>query len=120
MAWAMQTVAHLPRAISYEQLGALIIADIYECLRAITVAMQTNDDAVKLTAVDAVIARMTSVKTSMRILVQLRHAGTPVVSRKQEARYLELLHPKREYNIKYKLLNEELNYDLDLQKRRAS
>lgn len=93
MMWAVPVMAHLPRAVSYEQLGALIIHDIYESMNAVSVAMQSEDNAVKISAVDVLIARMTSVKTTMRILTQTKHCGAPVVSRKQEAQYLDLLNP---------------------------
>lgn len=93
MAWAVPAMAHLPRAVSYEHLGALIIHDIYDSLNAVSIALQSDNVNTKLAAVDTLIARMTSVKTAMRVLTQAKHCGAPVMSRKQEALYLDLLIP---------------------------
>lgn len=93
MVWAVPMVAHLPKAVSYEHLGGLMIHDLHESMAAVGVALQSDDDHIKLSAVDAIISRMTSLKTTMRVLLQVRHGGAPVVSRRKEAEFLDLLTP---------------------------
>lgn len=86
----------LPKSLPYQTLGGLLLRDIRECLDAVTIAITAaeKNPRTRLECIDAVILRMTSVKTTMRALVQTRQKnGTPVVSPKQEAAFLDLIQP---------------------------
>lgn len=70
-----------------------MIRDIKLCLDATIMAMQASDPATRLTAINVIIARMTTIKTTMRQFAQARVKNTPVVSFKQEAAFLDLINP---------------------------
>lgn len=70
-----------------------MIHDIKLCLDAVITAMQTPDAATRLQCIDIIIARMTTIKTTMRQFAQARVKQTPVVSYKQEAAFLDLINP---------------------------
>ena len=70
-----------------------MIRDIKLCFDATITAMQTSDATTRLQCINVIIARMTTVKTTMRQFAQARVKDTPVVSYKQEAAFLDLINP---------------------------
>lgn len=67
--------------------------DIKLCLDATITAMQASEAATRLQCINLIIARMTTVKTTMRQFAQAKVKNTPVVSYKQEAAFLDLINP---------------------------
>ena len=70
-----------------------MLHDIKLCLDATIMATQASDPATRLQFIEIIIARMTSVKTTMRQFAQARVKGAPVVSYRQEAAFLDLINP---------------------------
>lgn len=93
--WAIPVAARLPKSLPFQTLGADMIRDIKQSLDAVAMAMQTplEDAATRLSCIELIIVRMTSVRMTMRQLVQARVNGGPVVSLRQEAAFLSLLNP---------------------------
>lgn len=91
--WAIPLTERLPKSLPYQVLGGEMIRDIKLCLDAVIAAMHTTDAQAKIVCIDAVIARMTAVKTTMRQFTQAKIKLAPVVSYKQEIAFLDLLNP---------------------------
>lgn len=91
--WAIPVTERLPKSLPFQTLGSEMIRDIKLCLDATIMAMQAPDAATRLQCINVIIARMTTVKTTMRQFAQARVKDTPVVSYRQEAAFLDLINP---------------------------
>lgn len=91
--WAIPITERLPKSLPFQTLGGEMIHDIKLCLDATIMAMQASDATTRLNCINVIIARMTTVKTTMRQFAQARVRDTPVVSYKQEAAFLDLINP---------------------------
>jgi hypothetical protein len=89
--WAIALTSRLPKSLPFQILGGDMIRDIKTTLDAIVMAITTQDLQKRLMAIELLIVRMTSVKMTMRQLVQARTVkGAPVVSVKREIEFLDL------------------------------
>ena len=91
--WAIPITERLPKSLPFQKLGGELIHDIKLCLDATIMATQATEPATRLQCIDIIIARMTTVKTTMRQFAQARIKGAPVISYKQEAAFLDLINP---------------------------
>lgn len=87
MLWAVPYVERLPKSLPYQTLGGLLIRDIRECLDAIILATQASDYT-RIEALNILVARMTAVKTTMRVFKNLKK-----ITEKQEVQFLDLINP---------------------------
>lgn len=105
--WLIPVIERLPKSVSYQTLGGLAIRDANDCLDAIVVAHgldkgNPNYLTARRECFGVLVARMTSIKTKMRIFQQCRirvkdaEGNTklaPILSPKQEAKFLDLVNP---------------------------
>lgn len=105
--WLVPVIERLPKSVPYQTLGGLAIRDANECLDAIVVAHgldknSPNYQMARRECFGILVARMTSIKTKMRIFQQCRIRVkdaegnprlAPVLSPKQEAKFLDLVNP---------------------------
>lgn len=91
--WAIPITERLPKSLPYQKLGGEMIHDIKLCLDATIMAVNSADPKTRLQCIEIIIARMTTIKTTMRQFAQARIKGAPVISYKQEAAFLDLIQP---------------------------
>lgn len=105
--WLVPVIERLPKSVPYQTLGGLAIRDANECLDAIVVAHgldknSPNYQMARRECFGILVARMTSIKTKMRVFQQCRIRVkdaegnprlAPVLSPKQEAKFLDLVNP---------------------------
>ena len=105
--WLVPIIERLPKSVPYQTLGGLAIRDANECLDAIVVAHgldknNPNYQMARRECFGILVARMTSIKTKMRIFQQCRIRVkdaegnprlAPVLAPKQEAKFLDLVNP---------------------------
>lgn len=91
--WMIPITERLPKSLPFQILGGDMLRDVKACLDATILAVNTTDMATRLQCIDIIIARMTTVKTTMRQLTQARIKDAPVISYRQEANFLELVNP---------------------------
>lgn len=87
MAWAIPVIERLPKSLPYQTLGGLLIRDIRECMDAVILTTQATDYT-RIEALNILIARMTSVKTTMRVL-----KASKKITAQQEVQFLDLINP---------------------------
>lgn len=87
MIWAIPVVERLPKSLPYQTLGGLLIRDIRECMDAVILTTQATDYT-RIEALNILIARMTSVKTTMRVL-----KASKKITAQQEVQFLDLINP---------------------------
>lgn len=85
MIWSIPFVERLPKSLPYQTLGGLLIRDIRECLDAVILTTQASASA-KVGPLQILIARMTAVKTTMRVLKESKK-----ITAQQEVQYLDML-----------------------------
>lgn len=105
--WLIPVLERLPKAETYKVLTGYIVRDVCECMDAIVLAhgldkSSANYDLARKECFGVLVARMTGLKTKMRVLQQCRikvkdaEGNTrlaPVFSPKQEAKFLDLVNP---------------------------
>ena len=91
--WAIPLAERLPKSLPYQIIGGEMVADIKHGVDEIICAMHAGDAATRLRCITSLLARMASVKMTMRTLVQCKVNFVPVVSNKQEAAFLDLINP---------------------------
>lgn len=91
--WVIPLAERLPKSLPYQIIGSELVADIKRGIDDIICAMHAPDNAVKLRCINSLLARMASVKMTMRILLQMKIKYVPIVSYKQEAAFLDLINP---------------------------
>ncbi len=87
MIWAIPVVERLPKSLPYQTLGGLFIRDIRECMDAVILTTQASDYT-RIEALNILVARMTSVKTTMRVL-----KASKKITAQQEVQFLDLINP---------------------------
>ena len=86
--WSIPVAERLPKSLPYKELGGLLIRDLKEALDFVVLAFQATDKLERLEYVNAMIMRMTSVKTSYRIMHRARRDA---ISHGQYAQALDML-----------------------------
>lgn len=87
MIWAIPVVERLPKSLPYQTLGGLFIRDIRECMDAVILTTQASDYT-RIEALNILVACMTSVKTTMRVL-----KASKKITAQQEVQFLDLINP---------------------------
>lgn len=87
MIWAIPVIERLPKSLPYQTLGGLFMRDVRECMDAVILTTQTTDYT-RIEALNILIARMTSVKTTMRVL-----KASKKITAQQEVQFLDLINP---------------------------
>ena len=86
--WSIPVVERLPRSLPYKELGGLLIRDLKEALDFVVLAFQADGPLERVECINAVVMRMTSVKTSYRLLNRVRRDA---ISHGQYAQALDML-----------------------------
>ncbi len=86
--WSIPVVERLPRSLPYKELGGLLIRDPKEALDFVVLAFQADGTLERVECINAVVMRMTSVKTSYRLLNRVRRDA---ISHGQYAQALDML-----------------------------
>lgn len=86
--WSIPVVERLPRSLPYKELGGLLIRDLKEALDFVVLAFQAEGTLERVECINAVVMRMTSVKTSYRLLNRVRRDA---ISHGQYAQALDML-----------------------------
>ena len=87
MIWAIPVVERLPKSLPFQTLGGLLIRDIRECMDAVILTTQAAGYT-RIESLHILIARMTSVKTTMRVL-----KASKKITAQQEVQFLDLINP---------------------------
>lgn len=87
MIWVFPVVERLPKSLPYQTIGGLLIRDIRECMDAVILTTQSSGRD-RLAGVNILIARMTSVKTAIRVLKAMKR-----ITPQQEVQFLDLINP---------------------------
>ena len=87
MTWAIPVIERLPKSLPYQTLGGLLIRDIRECMDAVILTTQATDYT-RIEALNILIVRMTSVKTTMRVL-----KASKKITAQHEVQFLDLINP---------------------------
>lgn len=86
--WSIPVVERLPRSLPYKELGGMLIRDLKEALDWVVLAIQSEGLLERLECINGVIMRMTSVKTTYRLLNRVR---SDAISHGQYAQALDML-----------------------------
>ncbi len=86
--WSIPVVERLPRSLPYKELGGKLVLDLAEALDFVVLAFQANGTLERVECINGVIMRMTSVKTTYRLLNRVR---TDAISHGQYAQALDML-----------------------------
>ena len=86
--WSIPVVERLPRSLPYKELGGLLIRDLKEALDFVVLAFQAEGPLERVECINAVVMRMTSVKTSYRLMNRVRRDA---LSHGQYAQALDML-----------------------------
>lgn len=86
--WSIPVVERLPRSLPYKELGGKLVRDLSEALDFVVLAFQAEGLAERVECINAVIMRMTSVKTTYRLLNRVRRDA---ISHGQYAQALDML-----------------------------
>ena len=86
--WSVPVAERLPKSLPYKELGGLLIRDLKEALDFVVLAFQATDRLERLEYINAMVMRMTSVKTSYRIMHRVRRDA---ISHGQYAQALDML-----------------------------
>lgn len=86
--WSIPVVERLPRSLPYKELGGLLIRDLKEALDFVVLAFQAEGPLERVECINAVVMRMTSVKTSYRLMNRVRRDA---ISHGQYAQALDML-----------------------------
>lgn len=70
--WSIPVVERLPRSLPYKELGGLLIRDLKEALDFVVLTFQAEGPLERMQCINAVVMRMTSVKTSYRLMNRVR------------------------------------------------
>lgn len=87
MIWAIPVIERLPKSLPYQTLGGLFMRDVRECMDAVILTTQATGYT-RIEALNILIARMTSVKTTMRVL-----KASKKITAQQEVQFLDLINP---------------------------
>lgn len=77
-----------PKSLPYRELGGRLILDLKESMDFVVLAFQADNRLERLECINAVVMRMTSVKTTFRLLNRVRR---DTISRGQYAQVLDML-----------------------------
>lgn len=88
MEWSIPVVERLPRSLPYKELGGLLIRDLKEALDFVVLAFQADGTFERVECINAVVMRMTAVKTTYRLLNRVRRDA---ISHGQYAQALDML-----------------------------
>ena len=77
-----------PKSLPYRELGGRLILDLKEAMDFVVLAFQSESKPERLECINAVVMRMTSVKTTFRLLSRVRR---DTVSHGQYAQVLDML-----------------------------
>ena len=86
--WSIPVVERLPKSLPYRELGGKKVRDLSEALDFVVLAFQADGPLARLECINGMIMRMTSVKTTYRLLNRVRR---DTISHGQYAQALDLL-----------------------------
>lgn len=86
--WSIPVVERLPRSLPYKELGGKLVRDLAEALDFVVLAFQAQGTLERVECINGVIMRMTSVKTTYRLMNRVRRDA---ISHGQYAQALDML-----------------------------
>lgn len=86
--WTIPVADRLPKSVSWRELGGLLVRDLKESLDFVVLAFQTEDRLERLECLNGLVMRMTSVKTTFRLMHRVRR---DILSHGQHAQMLDMM-----------------------------
>lgn len=86
--WTIPVADRLPKSVSWRELGGLLVRDLKESLDFVVLAFQTEDKLERLECLNGLVMRMTSVKTTFRLMHRVRR---DILSHGQHAQMLDMM-----------------------------
>lgn len=86
--WSIPVTERLPKSLPYKELGGMLIRDLKEALDYVVLAFQAEERLERLEYINAMVMRMTAVKTTYRMI---HHARRDAISHGQYAQALDML-----------------------------
>ncbi|MBQ8049044.1 MAG: hypothetical protein IJ271_05535 [Bacteroidales bacterium] len=94
LVWVMPVLDRLPKSLSCQELGRKALADLTDSLDLATFALKAERGTLRLQYIDALIVRMTDLKTIVRIFRTMSIQREPrVLTQDQYTTFIELLRP---------------------------
>lgn len=90
--WSITFTATLPKALPYQVYGTMLLQDIKHCLEAAATAVtaERDDRSTRLQCLDAIIVKMSQIKSTLRIFAECRNNAAPILSHRQYGQFIEL------------------------------
>lgn len=94
LVWVMPVLDRLPKSLSCQELGRKALADLTDSLDLATFALKAERGTHRLQYIDALIVRMTDLKTIVRTFRTMSIQREPrVLTQDQYTTFIELLRP---------------------------